>query len=558
MKIVKTERITRTLTGLVISSAGLFLAANLYFKRSVELLSERKQFRIQDMIVLADDTIPRSDTVTWLENNAFFQHVFKEAPEIANLKKLARLEDRFFHDHWDLIRYLIFMGERRTAYDLISNALKSRLFVNKDDCSADPNCAARVQNVSVYGDQIDRLVSALREHYFLPALDLYRDGSSTDARRLFADLIQLMRLIHFVEDRSLSDYNEMLIVSSFLSNASIFAKEYRLDRNEIDRFSDFIRSSKAGEANYSARFVNDYVLGASDLRNNCFLAAHTKFFTSIAQIQNDSVREIFAFMALRSLARPFVDLTNLELSESDDIIVNDCGRKESWSVYEQRFMSHAVMFRQRYIRHEGLLGSIAIYTDNFPSHVPADGSRLKDRLREFIAQQAASSNEKKLSAGEVNADQSKPSPDATSQAPEPKLTASLPSEGRISSTDGKSQFRWPARGRVIIGYTGRGGNEGINIAIPEGTPIKASEVGTVAYAGNELKGYGNLILIRHPNGYVSAYAHLSELLTKRGDRVDRGQVIGKSGQTGNVSSPQLHFELRRGSTPIDPTPYLDN
>ncbi|MGX1742347.1 peptidoglycan DD-metalloendopeptidase family protein [Bosea sp. NPDC055353] len=142
---------------------------------------------------------------------------------------------------------------------------------------------------------------------------------------------------------------------------------------------------------------------------------------------------------------------------------------------------------------------------------------------------------------------------------EPKTTASIPKqETEATSASDKADFRWPARGRVISGYSGKGGNEGINIAVPEGTPIKAAEGGTVAYAGSELKGYGNLVLIRHPNGYVSAYAHNGELKVKRGDAVKRGQVVASSGQTGNVSSPQLHFELRKGSAPVDPTPYLNN
>ena len=84
---------------------------------------------------------------------------------------------------------------------------------------------------------------------------------------------------------------------------------------------------------------------------------------------------------------------------------------------------------------------------------------------------------------------------------------------------------------------------------PKGHPIKAADDGVVAYAGNELKGYGNLVLIRHSNGYVSAYAHARELLVKRGDTIRRGQVIAHAGQTGNVTSPQLHFEIRKGSTP---------
>ncbi len=121
------------------------------------------------------------------------------------------------------------------------------------------------------------------------------------------------------------------------------------------------------------------------------------------------------------------------------------------------------------------------------------------------------------------------------------------------------QFRWPVKGRIIARF-GREPNgmqnDGINLAVPEGTPVKAAEDGVVAYAGNELKGYGNLVLVRHANGYVSAYANASKLLVQRGENVKRGQVIAHAGQTGNVTSPQLHFEIRKGSTPVDPTRYL--
>ncbi len=120
-------------------------------------------------------------------------------------------------------------------------------------------------------------------------------------------------------------------------------------------------------------------------------------------------------------------------------------------------------------------------------------------------------------------------------------------------------FRWPVRGRIIAGFGRRANgttNDGINLAVPEGTPIKAADDGVVAYAGNELKGYGNLVLIRHSDGYVSAYANASKLMVTRGEHVRRGQVIARAGQTGNVNSPQLHFEIRKGSTPVDPAKLL--
>ena len=124
---------------------------------------------------------------------------------------------------------------------------------------------------------------------------------------------------------------------------------------------------------------------------------------------------------------------------------------------------------------------------------------------------------------------------------------------------GAPGMRWPVRGKIISGFGPKANglkNEGINIAVPEGTSIRAAADGVVAYSGNELKGYGNLVLIRHEDGYVTAYAHASELFVKRGDTVKRGDVIAKAGQTGSVSSPQLHFEVRKGAVALDPMKFL--
>lgn len=114
---------------------------------------------------------------------------------------------------------------------------------------------------------------------------------------------------------------------------------------------------------------------------------------------------------------------------------------------------------------------------------------------------------------------------------------------------------WPVNGKIIsnFGPTANGlHNDGINIAAPRGTPVHAAENGVVVYAGNQLRGFGNLLLIRHADGWVTAYAHNDTLLVKKGEQVKRGQVIARVGSTGNVSSPQLHFELRKGTEAVDP------
>jgi murein DD-endopeptidase MepM/ murein hydrolase activator NlpD len=150
-------------------------------------------------------------------------------------------------------------------------------------------------------------------------------------------------------------------------------------------------------------------------------------------------------------------------------------------------------------------------------------------------------------------------PSASVFTPVPEAPAADDAVKAAEGTGSLPKFRWPANGRVITAFgptTNGQQNDGINIAVPENTPVKAAEDGVVAYAGNELKGYGNLVLVRHPNGYVTAYAHAKELLVKRGDQVKRGQMIARSGQSGNVNAPQLHFEIRKGASPVDPTKFL--
>ena len=178
----------------------------------------------------------------------------------------------------------------------------------------------------------------------------------------------------------------------------------------------------------------------------------------------------------------------------------------------------------------------------------------------------AQSRPKRLIVDQENVvdDSSQASADETAPKPVyiPKAEASVKDVPAIPTEVASNlNLRWPVRGKVISDYGKKPSglkNEGINIAVPEGTSIRAAESGVVAYAGNELKGYGNLILIRHAGGFVTAYAHAKSLNVKRGDTVKRGDVIAVAGQTGAVQSPQLHFEVRKGATALDPKKYLSS
>lgn len=125
---------------------------------------------------------------------------------------------------------------------------------------------------------------------------------------------------------------------------------------------------------------------------------------------------------------------------------------------------------------------------------------------------------------------------------------------------GGGRFLWPVKGKLISGFGPKPdgmNNDGINIAAAKGTAVVAADNGVVAYAGNELRGFGNLLLVKHDGGWITAYAHLDSMLVERGARVKRGERIGTVGQTGSVTSPQLHFELRKGSAVVDPRDQME-
>jgi murein DD-endopeptidase MepM/ murein hydrolase activator NlpD len=153
-----------------------------------------------------------------------------------------------------------------------------------------------------------------------------------------------------------------------------------------------------------------------------------------------------------------------------------------------------------------------------------------------------------------------PAPQAlASTEPVPSPAVAPAGADPVKETDAAPSFHWPVRGQVIAGFgpqpDGRR-NDGIDIAVPENTPIKAADDGVVIYSGDRLKSFGNLVLVRHGNDYVTAYAHAKEIRVKKGDAIKGGDVIGISGQTGSAAVPELHFEIRKGTAPVDPMRLL--
>lgn len=190
-----------------------------------------------------------------------------------------------------------------------------------------------------------------------------------------------------------------------------------------------------------------------------------------------------------------------------------------------------------------------------------EAQRKADELKKAEAER------KRDAAAKITATKKQTLEETTASIPEPKVAARTVERAAPAAVEAPkpaeeaeaSSFRWPAQGKVINGFGGRsasGPNDGINIAVPEGTPVRAAEGGTVIHADDALKGYGKLVLVRHANGLVTVYAHNSDIKVKRGENVRRGQVIAASGSSGNVTSPQLHFQIRKGAQALDPMKHL--
>ena len=147
----------------------------------------------------------------------------------------------------------------------------------------------------------------------------------------------------------------------------------------------------------------------------------------------------------------------------------------------------------------------------------------------------------------------------TAAAPKAKISSDPKQKLPVIAARSSSKFSWPVRGKILSAFgTKPNGlvNDGINIAASRGTTVKAAENGVVAYAGNEVKGMGNLIIIQHSGGWMTVYAHLDSMALRRGARVNVGQKIGTVGASGKVDRPQLHFEIRKGTKAYNPSQYL--
>jgi murein DD-endopeptidase MepM/ murein hydrolase activator NlpD len=194
------------------------------------------------------------------------------------------------------------------------------------------------------------------------------------------------------------------------------------------------------------------------------------------------------------------------------------------------------------------------------SGMPADSARAAATA---LAPAAAAGNIGEAAKPAAAGTSSAPKAAAVPPAP-PKKISSTTAGGRVAKLSAAparagTKFSWPVRGKIISEFGAKKNglyNDGINIAAAAGTAVRAAENGVVAYAGNELKGMGNLVIIQHTGGWMTVYAHMDSMHVKRGAKISVGDKVGAVGKTGKVSEPQLHFEIRKGTKAYNPTKQM--
>lgn len=189
--------------------------------------------------------------------------------------------------------------------------------------------------------------------------------------------------------------------------------------------------------------------------------------------------------------------------------------------------------------------------------IPAGGAAAETTTDKTVTASVPVNKEKKVETSEKKPESYK-APVKTVSVSEATEKSDVTDEAPESTGIGK--YRWPVRGAVIAGYGANvegNRNDGIDISVPEGTPIKAAENGVVIYSGSSLKELGNAVLVRHDDGTVTVYGHAGELNVQRGQKIQRGQTVATSGMSGNATRPKVHFEVRKNATPVNPMTFLE-
>lgn len=507
-----------------------------------------------------------SDGLKKLHEEGFFTRSVTEPAIVTKVKSLLGPEYKSLHfeNMWDLLWHADFFGNDAAFYRAAKSAIEFGSFRISDDCLNFKECEVEDKKILLNEANGRRLFRLLRKKYVERAIEAYENLAIVEAKRLITDGVNLSRQFRIDPEASLPTtraYNAVVVPLVFMSKYVMSNSVPRAD--DIRALLRLVDDVSVSEDEIEDNEIRQYAKGVSLMHNGCFIQSSRTFESSMNFVSKGTPLELASFMSMRALARPFLDVYKEEVlvinqEQADVILVSDCGEKIDSEIYKASFLEMERRAK-RNVTHDGLLADLAFYKSKMPFSADVTKALRSSLLAsakerpEVVASPEARSIEQLLAKETKRA--SMPQPSGSGAVRLPKIQTESESADEIKPL----AFSWPARGSVIARYGDkiRGkANKGINLKVPEGTAVRASEDGLVAYSGDENDDYGTLVLIKHSGSYSTAYAHVSDSFVKPGDVVRRSQTIARSGKSGGVESPQLHFEIRKGSLPLDPMPLL--
>ncbi len=477
-----------------------------------------------------------SVSIRRLYDVGFYRKQLVEPNAVKRLKEpiAEAVAGLYFPDEWQLLWYLEFTGNTNALYASIDHGLALGIFANSTGCTRFSACSVEEATSTVNSNSSERLLGLILDNFVTAAMTDFAHGANSLAKRRALDALQLIRGVNMDRNQSEPNYDRALVMASFMTRADAGTKDLS---SETLRGLASLAGGGSTPVESSDPDISVYVEGITQLRAGCAWTASATFAQRAQETQHEPIAELFAFLAVRAVASPLIIRSMLSLDDAGAIVVGDCEDARPITEYAAQFQDLTAVGALPQITHEGLASDVLYYASLLPSSVD-DMDILIQKIRS--SENAEGSEEPEQ-------------PPATSDTPGSSRAISGPSEDQTETAPGL--FAWPASGPVIVDFATSNGT-GISIALADGTPVSASEDGRIIYTGNGVEGYGNLVLIRHPNGYVSAYGHLGSISVQMGNAIARGAQVGTAGSTGSVTEPQLAFELRNGDTPVDPMTLL--
>lgn len=527
-----------SLASLLICCAGyaLRLAARHNLEEQHSLMERGVPYTFSDSF--STEKVTNVDIKHLLEKQFYREKVIEPAI-VAEIKGSLgdAVSDMYFPEIWDLFWYLNFIRDENALYTALERSIKNHAFASSGRCVDVAKCEVKESASNVNRDNGEMLFRVFDSYYINPAIDDLKHFNGVDAQRRATDAVSLARLVDFDDNFSLTVYDKVLVIGGFLTLPTVVDGDLPssddLDRllNVVDIYTEI--PDPGGQPD--DKRVAIYVDGIASLRKGCFSEASGIFTRGVSDTNRDAVSELFAFLALRSLAHPVIAQDNIDASDPNPLtlFIKDCESKVPLETFRAKFDEARPLMEQVHIHHKGLKSDIEYYSRRFP--------RSASEIIDLHAQVEASSHRDtdNLTASEAKVEKSD------------VLAPIFPREvqvGKMSSAG----YQWPVSGTLLGPFDTA--TNGIDIKIGSNAVIQAVGAGIVLFAG-ELGGR-KMILIQHASGIVSGYFDVTNLLASKGQTVESGESIGKIEVPAGALVRSLHFELRAESKPIDPIPML--